>query len=142
MNRQTPRIGMGAVSLVVILSALCLTIFSLLTLVTALNDRSLADQAALTTQEYYEADVRAMHIRRAVEQAVQDGNLPAKVGDITLEHTDDEVHYICPVGDTLQLVVRLSLAPDGSTGVREWRTEPAGDWQADTSIEVWDGEGA
>lgn len=141
MSKHSPHIGLGTASLIVIFTVLCLTVFALLTLLTARNERTLAVRTAQTVQQYYEADARAAHIRRAVEQAASTGELPARVDDIALEQTKGEVRFACPIGDNLRLAVTLSIAPDGATEVREWQTEPAGDWQADTAIEVWDGEG-
>lgn len=141
MSKRSPHIGMGTASLIVIFTVLCLTVFALLTLLTARNEHALAVRTAETVHQYYEADIRAAHICRAVEQAAGAGDLPAQVDGIALEQTNGEVHYACPIRDTLRLAVTLSIAPDSLAEVRKWQTEPAGDWQADTKIEVWDGEG-
>lgn len=142
MSKRMPHIGIGTASLIVIFAVLSLTVFSMLALMTARNEKILAERTADNVQAYYEADTQAVHIRRAVEQAIQAGTMPDSVDGIALERSEEEVRYTCPAGDSLKLAVVLALVPDGATRVRTWQTEPAGDWQADTSIQVWDGEGA
>ncbi len=52
----------GAVSLVMIFCVLCLSVFAVLTLSTAMNEKRLSDLAAQRTAEYFEADCRAAEI--------------------------------------------------------------------------------
>lgn len=141
MSRRTPRIGMGTASLVVIFAVLSLTVFSLLTLMTARNDRALAQRTADSVQSYYAADTQAAHIRKAVEQAARAGALPSEIDGVALETAGGEVRYACPMGEGMALRVTLALSPDGATTVRAWQAAADEAWQADTTIQVWDGEG-
>ena len=49
-------IGVGSASIVLVFAVLCLTVFSLITLVVAGNDKVLVDAGAKLVTAYYEAD--------------------------------------------------------------------------------------
>ena len=142
MSKRMPHIGFGAASLMVIFTVLCLTIFSLLTLLTAKNEYALTERTAQNVQDYYAADVQAVKIRRAVETALAQDALPPSIDGVQITHSGGEIRYQCPIGSSLRLSVTLVHTGGGVTAVRAWQTEPAADWQADDSIEVWDGEGS
>ena len=56
----------GAVSLVMIFCVLCMAVFAVLTLSTAVREQSLAELTAQRAAEYYEADRQATSIAAAV----------------------------------------------------------------------------
>ena len=59
----------GAVSLVMIFVVLCMTVFAVLTLSTAVGESRLAQATAAHVQDYYEADARATAIAAQVAAA-------------------------------------------------------------------------
>lgn len=59
---RVPVPAFGASALLVTFAVLCLTVFSLLSLSTALAQKRLADASVQTVQAYYEADLQAEEI--------------------------------------------------------------------------------
>ena len=59
MNRRRP-VNVGGASLFAVLIILCLTVFAVLTRLTAASELALAEKAALTQASYYEAEYRAV----------------------------------------------------------------------------------
>lgn len=138
---KNARIGMGTATLVVIFAVLSMTVLSLLTLLTARNERALAQRTAETVKQYYVTDTNAMHIRRALEQSWQAGNpLPETVKGVSVQTQGDTARYSCPMAGGMEIAVTLGLLPDGNVEVRAWQTIP-GEWELDTRLLVWDGEG-
>lgn len=129
----------GAVSLVMIFAVLCSTVFAVLTLSTAVGESKLAQATAQHTVDYYTADAQATEIAAAL---VQDGR-PAQIGTvaITYAQTEDgtQASFAVPAGENQSLSVVL-LLQNQSYDILKWELSYSGDWQADQSIAVWDGE--
>ena len=115
----------GVVSLVTFFCALCMAVFTVLTLSTANREYSLTRLAEERAAAYYLAD------RQAVEQVAAMAATPLPEGE--------ESGIAFPVGDDLMLEVVLR-GEGGTNRVLRWQTVYRGDWQPDTSIKVWSGE--
>ena len=130
----------GAVSLVMIFCVLCLVVFATLTYVTADRERQLAALNAERAAAYYAADAEASRIVAALAR----GEEPPADAAVTQEMNweDDSVLYSfrVPAGGEQELSVRMRLKLDGSSEILSWRTVYAGDWEANDSIEIWDGD--
>ena len=130
----------GAVSLVMIVCVLCLGVFATLTYVTADRERQLAALNAERAAAYYAADAEASRIVAALAR----GEEPPADAAVTQEMNweDDSVLYSfrVPAGGEQELSVRMRLKLDGSYEILSWRTVYAGDWEANDSIEIWDGD--
>ncbi len=129
----------GAVSLVMIFCVLCLSVFAVLTLSTAMSEKRLSDLAARRTAEYFEADCRAAEIVSDLSA----GRTPA--GDVEIARTGwgEEgtlVEFSLPAGGGRTLTVRAVLDGRGGCRVLCWKTGYAGSWETDDTIEIWDGE--
>lgn len=131
---RSPHIGTGIVLLVVIFSALCMSVLSLLSWQTAKNEQTLAERAGAAAQAYYSADAAAQHVRRALEEEKLDA-----FGEVAVSWNENEASYRCPISEVLALDVVLRVADDKSTVLR-WATVSQTDWQADEKIEVWNGD--
>ena len=131
MDKQTSAPAVGASSLLVIFAVLCLTVFALLSLSTVQADKRLSDAGAGAVSAYYEADCEAERIF----SLLRSGELPD--GVIV---SGDTYYFTCPVSDTLSLEVELICSEDAWTVLR-WQTTVTTDWEADDSIEIWDGDG-
>ncbi len=127
----------GAVSLVMIFCVLCVSVFAVLTLATAMNEKRLSDLAAQRAAEYYEADCRAAEI--VSELAA--GREPAEDVDISLTGSEEGqiVEFSLPAGGERVLMVRAALDGEGGCRVLCWKTGYAGGWETDDTIEIWDG---
>jgi len=128
----------GAVSLVMIFCVLCVSVFAVLTLSTAMNEKRLSDLAAQRATEYFEADCRAAEIVSDLSV----GREPA--GDVEITRTGTEegqiVEFSLPAGGSRVLTVRAVLDDGGGCRILCWRTSYAGSWETDNTIEIWDGE--
>nr|WP_325300569.1 hypothetical protein [uncultured Oscillibacter sp.] len=119
----------GGGSLLVVFAVLCLTIFALLSLATVRANQRLADASVKSITDYYTADLAA----QTVLAQLRAGERPEGVtvsGDVYL--------YACPVSDTQNLEVAVLLAGEDYRILR-WQTVPSQKWQADDSLDIWDG---
>lgn len=101
----------GATTLFVIFAALCLTVFSLLTLSTADAERRLAASAAQAAADYYAADCEAERIFAELRA----GKIPPEV---TAE--GNRCSYVCPISDTLFLHVDL-IRTESGWSILQWQ---------------------
>ena len=125
----------GAVSLVMIFCVLCLAVFAVLTLATAVREKTLSDLSAESTASYYEADTEAT---RTVASLLR-GESPAAV---RFEQSDDGrvASFAVELGEKQKLDVKVLLRTDGSYEILRWATVYAAEWEADHSIDLWDGD--
>lgn len=121
--------SVGAASLMVIFTVLCLTIFSLLSLSSALADRRLSDAVNDSVQAYYKADAEA----EAIYARLRAGEVPAQV-----HLTGDTYAYACTVSETQQLQVQLKNE-NGSWAVLQWQLVTLEQEHTDADLPVWDG---
>ena len=135
-------IGVGSASIVLVFAVLCLTVFSLIALVVAQNDKALADAEAELIVGYYEADALAEQI---LAEIIAADSKPDSVRDVDVTYQrdaekDEEVaDYLCQISDAKALYVQLALRGD-SCDVLSWRMVDTDDWAADDSLNVWGGE--
>lgn len=120
----------GLSSLLTIFGVLCLTVFALLTVSAAQTGERLGQRAEQTVQDYYAADRRAEEVLAALRA----GEMPEGVTG-----QDGIYRYSCTVGDTQMLMVEVELQ-DVDYRILRWQTVPAGTWQTEDRIPVWDGE--
>lgn len=125
----------GAVSLVMIFCVLCMAVFAVLTLSTAVREQGFADLTAQRAGEYYAADYQATLIAEAIAAGEPVDDSVEVVYTFTSEGM--EASYAVPAGGELLLEVRLLLTGSGCQ-VLTWRTVYAGDWVPDTSMELFD----
>ncbi len=126
-NREKARFSppaLGGVSLLAAFAILCLTVFALLSLSTVQADRRLADASAQAVADYYAADCQAQRILAQLRQGETEGRI---------------CRYTVTISETQRLSVAVRLAGDDYE-ILEWQAGPAGQWQADDSLDVWDGE--
>ena len=126
--RMSPPL-VGGSSLLVIFAVLCLTVFALLGFSTVQAGARLSQSTAKAVSAYYQADCQAEEIFARLRS----GELPAGV-----TKTEDIYSYVCPISDTQQLQVALQKEADGWTVLR-WQAESTADWNADNTLNIWDG---
>ena len=99
----------GAVSLVMIFCVLCLAVFAVLTLSTAVREQGLAELTAQRAREYYEADAEAV----AALVAIAEGRETA--ADVTYLTTAEgtQVEFGIDAGGTQTLMVSALFTDDG-----------------------------
>ena len=140
-KRSAPAVG--ASSLLVIFAVLCLTVFAMLSLSTVQADKRLSDASAAAALGYYEADTEAERIFARLRA----GELPDGVTVTTYAAPAEgaSIHgsiysYTCAISDTQALQVELS-EQDGIWTVMRWQAVSTTEWEADDSIDIWDGDG-
>lgn len=122
--------AVGGIALLMAFAVLCLTVFALLSLTTVRADVRLADASVQAVSDYYAADQAA----QAILARLRRGELPEGVTSIG----ENLYAYSCPVSDRQQLEVEVEV--DGAAyRILRWQTVPTGEWEADDSLEVWDG---
>lgn len=125
--------AVGGVSLLVVFAVLCLTIFALLSLTTVQADVRLADATAQAVADYYAADCQAQEILARL----RNGEHPAGVTFYGSE--SDYAQYTCPISETQELQVLVSVGGDESWSVLRWRCVPSQEWSVSEDLELWDG---
>ena len=136
-------IGVGSASIVLVFAVLCLTVFSLISLVVAGNNKALVDAEANLVMSYYEADALAEYI---VAEIVDSDVIPDNVrgieiiSDFDFETGMNTANFICPVSDLKELFVCLAINGN-SCDVLCWRMLDIGQWEIDERLHVWQGSG-
>lgn len=138
-EKKKPKISIGITSMTVILCVLCLTVFSVLTLSTALSEQKFSEKKALSTQNYYAAEAEAAAIVNGLQEAWKSGEdlrvFSEKYG-ITTEGDTFRFHTSIDAGQELQVELHFS---DGFE-IKKWQVVSTADWTPDESLHVWDGE--
>ncbi len=120
----------GASSLLVVFAVLCMTIFALLSVSTALAGARLSERSAQAVENYYAADLAAEQILAQL-----------RAGESVENVTEDNGRYCytCAISDTQALVVEVYIENKDYTVLR-WQAVSTAEWQADEQLNVWDGE--
>ena len=134
--------AVGGISLLVVFAVLCLTVFALLALTTVQADVRLADSSAQSVAAYYAADCQAQEILARLRAGevpegvtISDGGFVYDDPDMGHLYAD----YAVPISETLELQVRIMLAPTWADYVVEkWQAVPSSEWEGDETIELWD----
>lgn len=143
-KRGIPVMNVGLSLLIIIFITLSLLTFAVLSLENAVADRRLSEKAAAHTTAYYGAVSR---VQEALAERLED----AREEGLT---AGSELLFEEPVSDvqTLEVAVVLTepgrrngadgAAPDGIMGytVTRWQLRTSGDWEADRSLDVYQGE--
>ena len=129
----------GILFLVTLFSILCMAIFSMLSITTALNEQQVAEMVANNTVNYYKADSKAIEILRQVYskhiEVYEDIEIAYGIDSDTNNET---VSYAVSIDDNKSLEVSAILTEDEPV-ILYWKTVYNGDWDTVDIIEVWDG---
>ena len=131
MNKEnaSPVPMTGGSFVIVVFAVLCMTIFALLSLNTALADKRLKDASLKSTEAYYEADCLAEEIFADIRL----GNVPE---DVTVEN--GVYSFSCDVSERQRLDVEVTKDAEGWRVIK-WHTVPFGDFE-EKGPDFWDGE--
>ena len=138
-EKKIPKISIGITSMTVILCVLCLTVFSVLTLSTALSEQKFSEKRAIATQNYYAAEAEAAAMVNELQETWESGAdiyVFAKKQGIAVEGNIFRFHKSIDAGQELQAELHLS---DGFE-IKKWQVVSTADWTPDESLHVWDGE--
>lgn len=121
---SSPAVGAG--SLLTIFAILCLTVFAVLSLSSALAEKRLAEASARSVSAYYQADTEAEEIFARLTNAEK----PAGV-----ETDGERFYYSCPISERQSLEVCLYGA-EGEWSVLSWQAT-AHTEEEDNTLPVW-----
>ncbi len=124
----------GMVSLMMFFCVLCLAIFSVLALATADREHRLTSLTAERAEAWYEADRKAM----GIAGRIRNGEMPEEVS-FTDTPEGQLAEFSVPAGGDQNLSAAILVTPDEFRIIR-WQTVFEGEWEADMSIDVWDGD--
>ena len=133
--------GVGSSSIMLIFAVLCLTVFSLISLSVAQNDKSLVDIEAKLVTEYYAADELAENI---LAEILGSDSIPDEIRGVRIDKEWDwdliaeTAAFSCPISDVKQLDVKVAVS-DGSYDILIWKMINTGDWVIDDTLNVWSG---
>lgn len=141
-RRSAAGIHVGIASIVMLFAVLCLTIFSVLALMTARNEYSLAEKSAQSITAYYAADSKAVAL---LDQLNAAKSIPTEIDGITIyaakQGTTTVVSFAVRVDEAQQLHVELVQTEQGYR-VQRWQMYADQDWIPDDSLNVWQGDDA
>ena len=129
MSKHEAPPAVGGSSLLVIFAVLCLTIFALLSLSTVQADSRMAEASYKAVQDFYEADAEAERILAKLRQ----GDLPENV-----TNEGNLYRYTCRVSELQALEVEVEIT-EAFYRVLRWQMVSTTEWEADDSMNVWDG---
>ena len=137
-EKRMPKISIGITSLTVILCVLCLTVFAVLTLTTAISERELTEKRAEVTSDYYAAENEAAKLVNELQIAWEIGADLQEIAEkngIVIENDIFRFQKAIDEGQELNVVLRL----ENGFEIEAWQIVSVVDWTPDESIQVWDG---
>ena len=133
--------GIGSASIVLVFAVLCLSIFTMVSLLTALTEDSLITTEIQLVEAFYAADTVAEMVLAEILAAEI---LPENIRGIDIEAYWDWdtmteiVSFVSPITDTKELYVVVAIGLYGYE-ILSWRMFNIGEWQADDRLNVWQG---
>ncbi|MBO7253299.1 MAG: hypothetical protein J6V25_11820 [Oscillospiraceae bacterium] len=121
--------AIGGTSLLVIFSVLCLTVFAMLSLNTALAEKRIADSSRKTVSAYYAADLQAQEIFARLRNGETVSGVVCR---------GDRWEYQCTISENQHLEVVLVKTEETWTVVR-WQAVATVE-DASEELEVWSGK--
>jgi len=137
MNRG----GIGSASIVLVFAVLCLTIFTVVSLLSALTEESLIEAEVQMVQAFYAADTMA---ERILAEMLASDIVPGEIMGIEINAEWDWdllaeiVSFASPVSEEKELYVVVAIGLD-SYEILSWKMYDAGEWEADDRLNVWQG---
>lgn len=146
-TRQSSGINIGSASIIMVFSVLCLTVFAVLTFVTANNEYKLSVKSADSIKAYYVTDTKATERQAKIAEIVSQNpsfgyitNEVAKL-DVKTESRDGALFLSYSEKSDEAQELRVILKFDGTDlTVDTWKLVSTAEWNADGGPELWDGE--
>ena len=123
-DEQNPPMIIGASSLLVIFSVLCLTVFAMLSMSTVQMDKRLLGRTVETVKARAEADAAAQKKLAELRSA------SSAAGEVQ--------SFTCPISDHAVLYVEVIINGTDYEIIR-WQEETVNDWSPDDTLNLWNG---
>ena len=129
MKKGVP--GHGAVSIILVFTVLCLSMFSVITFTQAKSDKALANAAASMSLGYYEADTAAERILAALRsKRHESGHILGVDVTVTDMGDSDAVSFSIPVTENKELAVEARIS-EGMCEILVWKMRDTDTWVPD-----------
>jgi len=134
--------GIGSASIVLVFAVLCLTIFTVITLVPALTEEILIDSEVRLVKDFYAADTLAEQV---LAEILASSYTPESVMGVEItsywcwDTFTELVYFVSPISDTKELYVVVSIDFE-SYSILTWRMTEIGEWDSDRPLNVWQGD--
>lgn len=112
----------GASSIMVVFAVLCMAVFAVLALSTALADERLSEASKDSIVAYYEADAAAEE----------------KLAELRTENINGTERFGVNITDKRRLEVEVNLSGNNYDILR-WQSVYSDDWEADETLDLWQG---
>ena len=139
MNRG----GVGSASIVLVFAVLCLTIFTVISYVSAMTERNLIESEVRLVKAYYVADTLAERVLGEIlALAGEREEIPEIILGVEIEAYWDEelveVSFSCAISDTTELYTVVAIRGD-EYEILTWKIRPTVEWESDDRLDVWQG---
>ena len=135
MNERRPiRLHVGMATIVTIFSVLCLTIFSVLTLLSAHSEKQLAEVSAEAIRSYYAAETAVCDRLTALRCGEPDASVTV------FDRGGATCYLLTELIDHARLLVCVARAEADGIAVLAITVENAAEWTPQTHINVWIGQ--
>lgn len=133
-SRRSTGVSIGGASLLMLFAVLCMTVFAVLSYVTAGSEVQLAEKSAAAVTAYYEADAKACDTLNALlrGESVEGVTPVTNLWGTFYEFTVD-------IDDSQALLVRANTDEFGRLTVECWSVVPTLPWEAAPNAELWSG---
>ena len=145
-NERSPGFNVGSASIIMVFAILCLTIFSVLSLITTNSDLRLSRRAAKSIEDYYkaeyEAETRVLAINNILKNGEAPASLPVLQEGVSVEEMPGgsvKISFLQAVDEKKDLRVSLERTADGKLSVTGWKLMSNDNWNPDTGMDVWTG---
>jgi hypothetical protein len=141
-NERRPGFNVGSASIIMVFSVLCLTIFAVLSVVTANSDLNLTRRASSAIQDFYTAEYRAETRALSIKEAMDNGadaDAAASGEGAIYDASSGTISYTEAVDHRRELRVTL-LLEDGALSINNWILTVNDNWNPDNALPVWPGE--
>ena len=129
-----------------VFSVLCLTVFAVLSLITANSEYKLAVKSADVVKNYYAADTAATEKLAVIKEVAKDSDFSAtqtKATELGVICEQEGAGYSLTFKEKVTDVQALSVKAvyqDGKISVKEWKLITTDEWDPSDSFELWDGD--
>ena len=145
-NRSSVKgLNIGITSIAVIFVVICMTIFAVLSLSTASQERELANKYAASVSDYWAADTQCTDIANEFGALWESGADLDGILALAQEHGADVwddgsayvVTYYTPINDNSSIIVTLSMGSEFT--VTGWQQVYTGNWEVNDNKNVFQG---
>lgn len=146
-ERKPPKVSIGIVSMTVVFTVLCLTVFSVLALSTAISERNFSEKRAAAQKSYYTAETECAKLANTIGrlwETEDEAALLSFLEENDIQYETNGAALSCSYqrsidsGQALAVTLRL----DDTLHILQWQVVSSQDWVPDQTIPVWDGENA